>query len=60
MKLNCTPETGVGSVLITKKGCNEGESTDLLAKICKVLDCGTRGIKEVVQTSSEECRKEGV
>lgn len=51
---------GISSALIAKMGRNENVSTDSLAKICMALHCDIGDIMEVVQTSNEECREEGV
>ena len=51
---------GISSALIAKMGRNENVSTDSLAKICMALHCDIGDIMEVVLTSDEECRGEGV
>ena len=51
---------GISSALIAKMGHNENVSTDSLAKICMALHCDIGDIMEVVLTSDEECREEGV
>ena len=51
---------GISSALIAKMGRNENVSTDSLAKICMALHCDIGDIVEVVLTSDEECREEGV
>ena len=51
---------GISSALIAKMGRNENVSTDSLAKICMALHCDIGDIMEVVLTSDEECREEGV
>ena len=50
----------ISSALIAKMGRNENVSTDSLAKICMALHCDIGDIMEVVLTSDEECREEGV
>ena len=52
--------TGISSALIAKMGRNENVSTDSLAKICTALNCDIGDIMEVILTSEEECREEGV
>lgn len=51
---------GISSAFIAKMGRNENVSTDSLAKICMALHCDIGDIMEVVLTSDEECREEGV
>lgn len=60
MKKDLQQAAGISSALIAKMGRNENVSTDSLAKICMALHCDIGDIMEVVLTSDEECREEGV
>lgn len=45
--------TGITTTALAKLGKNEHVSTEILARICKVLNCGIGDIVEVVNEEKE-------
>ena len=45
--------TGITTTALAKLGRNENVSTEILVKICKVLDCDISDIVEIVREDSE-------
>lgn len=46
--------TGITTTALAKLGKNENVSTEILAKICKVLECGIDDIMEFVPDDKEQ------
>ena len=46
--------TGITTTALAKLGKNEHVNTEILAKICKVLECNIEDIVEVVEEQREE------
>lgn len=45
--------TGITTTALAKLGRNENVSTEILVKICKVLDCDISDIVEIIREDSE-------
>ncbi len=45
--------TGISTTTLAKLGKDENVSTDILAKICKVLECDVGDIMEMMNDKSE-------
>ena len=45
--------TGITTTALAKLGKNENVSTEVLAKICKVLDCDISDIMEMIPDDNE-------
>lgn len=45
--------TGISTTALAKLGKNEHVSTEILTKICKVLDCNFNDIIELVKTEDD-------
>jgi len=48
---------GVSTAVIAKLGKGENVTTDVLVKICKVLDCDIADIMEIERNSSSDIKK---
>lgn len=45
--------TGISTTTLAKLGKDENVSTDILAKICRALECDVGGIMEMVNDKSD-------
>jgi len=54
MKKDLREKAGLTTNVIAKMGKDEAVSTDVLVKICSVLDCGLEDIIEIIPDGGKE------